>query len=217
LDIETVFHKLKKVDSNKNYNSETKNLKAERNEKEIEHNKTASSRHNSGADNLSWRKISNENNKEFNLKNNYYNNNGLKKNSFAKNISSNYNSNYNSNNSYNKQINDYDIKRERFNSETVGSLSNNSNKGKFNQNQYYNNNNPYQKNFHKNSFSNVNNIYFGKNLSKNESSESVPTLKSLNNPLGSNNKNFSNEIEIDTSKIKYPLQSNLNKFNYFES
>lgn len=211
MDIESVFYKLKKVDPHKSYHSETKNLKAERNEKEIEQNKTASSRHNSGADNLSWRKISNENNKEFTLKNNYYNNSGYKKNSFAKNPSSNYNSNHNSNNSFIKQNNDFDTKRERFNSETVGNFSSNNNKGRFNQTQYNNNNNPYQKNFHKNSFSTVNNIYFGKTLGKNENIDAVPTLKSLNNPLGSSNKNFSNEIEIDTLKIKYPLQSNFQR------
>jgi hypothetical protein len=36
-------------------------------------------------------------------------------------------------------------------------------------------------------------------------------LTSLNTPINSVSKNFSREIEIDISKIKYSLQSNKNK------
>ena len=112
--------------------------------------------------------------------------NFFRKNSFYNN-SANYNTNTNSHGFKNKK----NEKRERFNSEVVTDFNLN--------NKFFN-----QKSFHKNSFSNEYNIYFGKNPS-----ETLSGLTSLNTPINSVSKNFSHEIEIDTSKIKYHLQSKI--------
>lgn len=69
--IQNIYDNLKAVyNKNFSYSSETKNLKAEIHDSQ----KTKSSRHNSGNDNLSWRKKSHENNKDI-IQKNVYNSN----------------------------------------------------------------------------------------------------------------------------------------------
>lgn len=180
---------------NNNYSNEIHNLKAKDSDYKKNYGKNSynNSRHNSNASDLSWRKGSNadsmkENNPNYQQKKGSFVSD--KKNSFYSNSG-----NYNSNSGGYK--NDYK-ERERFNSDNVTDFNI---KGKIN---------PQKKGFHKNSFSSVNNLYFGKNNAE----EVLSGLTALNTPINSATKNFSQEIEIDTSKIKYALQI---KFKYSES